>query len=91
MCSIAGVSPVHSLSRRKPSGRPHVASWSSTTWVAGWVNTRKFLETGDAAAAQGWSPFVLDTNGNGKRDDFVEPGAASDAAKDTRVNPGSGP
>ena len=23
--------------------------------------------------SQGWSPFVLDTNGNGKRDDYVEP------------------
>ena len=26
------------------------------------------------AKAQGWAPFVLDTNGNGKRDEYVEPG-----------------
>ena len=40
---------------------------SGTGPVAGWVNTKIFDETGDAAKAQGWSPFVLDTNGNGKR------------------------
>ncbi|PYM77720.1 MAG: hypothetical protein DME03_03415 [Candidatus Rokuibacteriota bacterium] len=37
--------------------------------VLGWVNTRMFDETGDAAKSQGWTAFVLDTNGNGKRDD----------------------
>jgi hypothetical protein len=64
---------------------------SGTGPVAGWVNTKVFLETGDAAKAQGWSPFILDTNGNGKRDDFVEPNAANDPAKDKRIVPGSGP
>jgi hypothetical protein len=29
-------------------------------------------ETGDARSA-GWSPFILDTNGNGKRDDLSSP------------------
>ena len=44
--------------------------WSSGGGpVLGWVNTKQFLKTGDAAAAQGWTAFVLDTNGNGKRDD----------------------
>jgi hypothetical protein len=64
---------------------------SGTGPVAGWVNTRVFEETGDAAKAQGWSPFVLDTNGNGKRDEYVEPGQPADAAKDTRITGGSGP
>ena len=64
---------------------------SGTGQVAGWVNTKKFLETGDAAQSQGWSPFVLDTNGNGKRDSFVEPKDAIDPAKDKRITPGSGP
>ena len=31
--------------------------------------------------AQGWSPFVLDTNGNGKRDDYVEPDKPVDPAR----------
>ena len=59
--------------------------------MAGWVNTRVFDETGDAARSQGWSPFVLDTNGNGKRDDYVEPNQPVDPAKDKRIVPGSGP
>jgi len=64
---------------------------SGTGPVAGWVNTRMFDQTGDAAKSQGWSPFVLDTNGNGKRDDFVEPNQPVDTAKDKRIVPGSGP
>jgi hypothetical protein len=64
---------------------------SGTGQVAGWVNTKVFDQTGDAARAQGWSPFVLDTNGNGKRDEYVEPNQPIDAAKDKRIIPGSGP
>ena len=65
--------------------------FSGTGPVAGWLNTKLFDETGDAAKAQGWTPFVLDTNGNGKRDDYVEPNAPVDPAKDKRIVPGSGP
>src|SRR5258708_34515864 len=64
---------------------------SGTGPVAGWINTRMYDETGDAAKSQGWSPFVLDTNGNGKRDDYVEPNAPLDPVKDKRIVPGSGP
>jgi len=64
---------------------------SGTGQVAGWVNTRIFEQTGDAAKAQGWSPFILDTNGNGRRDEYVEPNQPIDAAKDKRIIPGSGP
>ena len=53
--------------------------------VVGWLDTRKFLATGDAAASQGWTPLVLDTNGNGKRDEYVEPNQPVDAAKDKRI------
>ena len=35
--------------------------------VVGWLDTKKFDETGDAQKAQGWAPFVLDTTGTGKR------------------------
>jgi hypothetical protein len=64
---------------------------SGTGPVAGWVNTKTFDETGDAAKSVGWSPFVLDINGNGKRDDFVQPDQPADPAKDKRIVPGSGP
>jgi hypothetical protein len=64
---------------------------SGTGPVAGWINTKMFDETGDAPKSQGWSPFILDTNGNGKRDEYVEPNQPVDAAKDKRIVPGSGP
>jgi len=51
----------------------------------GWLNRKMFEETGDEAKSQGWSPFILDTNGNGKRDEYVEPKEAVDPAKDKRV------
>ena len=35
--------------------------------------------------SQGWTVFVLDTNGNGKRDDYVEPNQPVDPAKDKRI------
>jgi hypothetical protein len=64
---------------------------SGTGQVAGWIDTKVFEETGDAAKAQGWSPFILDTNANGKRDDYVEPNQPTDPAKDKRIIAGSGP
>ena len=63
---------------------------SGTGPVAGWVNTKMFDETGDAAKSQGWSPFVLDTNGNGKRDDYVEPNAAARSDQGQADRPGFG-
>ena len=56
--------------------------------VVGWLNTKMFEETGDAAASQGWTPLVLDTNGNGQRDEWVEPGEPADPLRDTRLNAG---
>ena len=53
--------------------------------VVGWLDSKKFLLTGDAAASQGWAPFVLDTNGNGKLDSWTEPGQQSDPTKDERL------
>jgi hypothetical protein len=56
--------------------------------VVGWLDSNKFLETGDAAASQGWTAAILDTNGNGRRDAYVEPGEPANAALDTRIRPG---
>jgi len=63
---------------------------SGTGPVAGWINTSILDETGDAAKAQGWAPFVLDTNGNGKVDEYTEPGKPGEPGKDARIA-GSGP
>jgi hypothetical protein len=70
---------------------PDNTLWLSGTGpVAGWVNTKVWDETGDAAKAQGWAPFVLDTNGNGKVDEWTEPDQPAEAGKDKRIA-GSGP
>jgi hypothetical protein len=53
--------------------------------VIGWLNRKMFEETGDEARSQGWTPFVLDTNGNGRRDAYVEPDQPVDPSKDKRV------
>jgi hypothetical protein len=53
--------------------------------VVGWVNTKMFDETGDVQKSQGWTALILDTNGNGKRDDYVEPDQPVDPKKDRRV------
>jgi hypothetical protein len=53
--------------------------------VVGWFNTKLFDETGDVAKSQGWTALVLDTNGNGKRDDYVEPNQPVDPTKDKRL------
>jgi hypothetical protein len=56
--------------------------------VVGWLDTKAFLETGDAQASQGWTPAILDTNGNGKRDEYVEPEEPVNPALDKRIVPG---
>jgi hypothetical protein len=54
--------------------------------VVGWLNTKQFDASSDAAKSQGWTALILDTNGNGKRDAYTEPGEPPDPAKDQRVN-----
>jgi hypothetical protein len=53
--------------------------------VIGWLNRKMFEETGDEEKSQGWTPFIVDTNGNGKRDAYVEPDQPLDPAKDKRI------
>jgi len=56
--------------------------------VVGWLNTKMFLETGDEEKSQGWTALILDTDGNGKRDDYVEPDQPVDPTKDKRIGSG---
>jgi hypothetical protein len=56
--------------------------------VIGWLNRKMFEETGDEVKSQGWTATVLDTNGNGKRDDADTPIKA--AFYGIAVNPGDG-
>ncbi len=52
--------------------------------VVGWLNRKMFDETGDEVKSQGWTALIIDTNGNGKRDAYVEPNQPLDPTKDKR-------
>jgi hypothetical protein len=54
--------------------------------VVGWLNRKMFDETHDEAKSQGWTALILDTNGNGKRDEYAEPNQPVDPAKDKRIS-----
>lgn len=54
--------------------------------VFGWIDAKKFLETRDAENSQFWSAMILDTNGNGKRDEgYAGARDELDPEKDKRV------
>jgi hypothetical protein len=67
------------------------ASDGHTLWtsggqeVIGWLDTAEFERSGDAAKAQHWAPFVLDTDGNGKLDRWTEPGQPTHRHMDQRL------
>jgi hypothetical protein len=52
--------------------------------VVGWLNRKMYEETGDEVRSQGWTALIMDTNGNGKRDAYVEPKEPVDPTKDMR-------
>ena len=56
--------------------------------VVGWLNTKMFDETKDEVKSQGWTALIMDTNGNGKRDEAVEPNVPVDPTKDKRYGGG---
>ena len=62
--------------------------WSSfgPAGVEGWFDTKIWDKTHDEQKAQGWTAFILDTNGNGKRDAYTEPDQPIDPTKDHRIN-----
>jgi streptogramin lyase len=64
----------------------HTLWLSGSREVLGWINTKMLDETGDEQKSQGWTAFVVDTNGNGKRDEYTEPNQPLDPTKDRRLN-----
>ncbi len=64
---------------------------SDKLWFTGsgqqvaWFDTKVYMATKDEAKAQGWSAFVLDINGNGKRDAYVGINDPIDPMKDKRI------
>jgi hypothetical protein len=54
--------------------------------VVGWLDVKAFDATGDEQKSQGWTPLILDTNGNGRRDEgYTEPKQPLDPSKDARI------
>jgi hypothetical protein len=53
--------------------------------VVGWLNVKMYDETGDEQKSQGWTPIIVDTNGDGKRGAYVEAKEPLDPTKDKRV------
>jgi len=64
------------------------SSGNTNDEVVGWFDVKKWDATHDEAASQGWAPFVVDTNGNGKVDDYVGPNDPVDPKKDKHVKVG---
>src|SRR6266567_1521365 len=62
-----------------------VSAGGAQSGAAGWINMKMYEETGDEVKSQGWTPFILDTNGNGKRDEYTEPNQPLDPNKDRRI------
>jgi hypothetical protein len=56
--------------------------------IVGWLNTRKLFESGDVAAAQGWTAMILDYNGDGERGEYTEPDEAANPELDRRIGGG---
>ncbi|HEX4327332.1 MAG TPA: carboxypeptidase-like regulatory domain-containing protein [Burkholderiales bacterium] len=58
---------------------------SPQSGVVGWLNTKMYLATHDEQKSQGWTPLIIDTNGNGKRDEYTEANQPMDPNKDRRI------
>ncbi len=61
---------------------------SSVGPVIGWLDVDVYEETGDARAAQGWCPIVVDTNGDGRITEWVGRGGDLDPARDKEMGGG---
>jgi hypothetical protein len=77
--------PTHHLFFAKDNDTLWFSQGGPVSGVVGWLKTKQFLATGDSAASQGWTPIVVDTNGNGKRDEYVGPNDPVDPTKDKRL------
>ena len=61
---------------------------SSVGPVIGWLDVEVYEETGDAMAAQGWCPLIVDTNGDGRITEWVGRGGDLDPAMDKEMGGG---
>jgi hypothetical protein len=61
-------------------------SWGQPySGVVGWLDVKKFEETGDAMKSQGWTTIVANVSGTGKREPFVAADKPIEPGKDKLV------
>ena len=77
--------PTHHLAFSRDHARLFFSAGVAGPGVLGWLDVKKYEETGDEVASQGWTPFVLDTSGDGRRGDYVQPDQPVDPKKDKRI------
>ena len=61
---------------------------SSVSSVIGWLDVDVYEETGDAEAAQGWCPLIVDANGDGRITEWVGRAGDVDPALDKEMGGG---
>ena len=77
--------PTHHLAFSRDHNRLFFSGGVAGPGVLGWLDVKKFEETGDEMQSQGWTPFVLDTSGDGRRGEYVDPDKPVDPTKDKRI------
>jgi hypothetical protein len=80
--------PTHHLFFAKDGTTLWTSAGGPQAGVVGWIDTKTFLSTGDSAKSQGWTPIIVDANGNGRRDAWVGQNDPIDPAKDRRIMAG---
>jgi hypothetical protein len=60
--------------------------FSGDSNVIGWINTRTWDQTADAAKSQGWCPVITDHNGDGVIGKYTEPTEPLDPRLDRRIS-----
>ena len=53
--------------------------------MIGWIDTRRYDQTRNDEASQGWCPFILDTNGDSVIGRYTEPNDPFDPMLDRRT------
>jgi hypothetical protein len=77
--------PTHHLAFSRDHSRLFLSAGVGGPGVLGWLDVKKYEETHDEMQSQAWTPFVLDTSGDGQRGDYVQPDQPVDPAKDKRI------
>lgn len=77
--------PTHHLAFSPDHARLFFSAGVAGPGVLGWLDVKTFEETNDEVQSQSWTPFILDTSGDGKRGPYVEPDKPVDPSKDKRI------